>query len=144
MPSSIVALQSTATAVATILDASLALAALTGHASPQCQRLGFDLDDTLPTVLYQTTNAREVGGLLGSFLVDVELYALAATTIAASELLAAARDALTPVAFAGAGLDAIPETGAPANSEPLDPEDVPFPEAVGVATTLTLAVYLPS
>ena len=116
MPSSIVALQSTATAVASVLDASLALAALTGHASPQCQRLGFDLDETMPTVLYQTTNAREVGGLLGSFLVDVELYALAATTAAAAELLAAARDALTPVAFAGAGLDAIPETGAPANS----------------------------
>ena len=144
MPSSVVALQRVATAVAAILDASLALAAITGHGAPQCQRIGFDVDGALPTVLYQTTNARKAGGLLGSVLVDVELYALAATTADASTLLAEAVEALTPLAFAGEGLDATPDDGAAANSEPLDPEDVPFPEAVGVATTLTLAVYLPS
>ncbi len=151
MTSTITALQAVAVAVATILDASTALATVSGHAAPQCQRIGGDIGEVLPRVfdlqsgsLLQTLNAREAGGLLGSYLVDVELYALAATMPDASALLAAARDALTPLAFAAAGLDAVPEPGAPANSEPLDPEDVPFPEAEGVVTTLTLAVYLPS
>ncbi len=144
MTSSIVALQQTAIAVAAILDASLELAAITGHTTPQCLRLGFDVDAELPIVLFQTTNARRTGGLLGSYLVDVELYAIAADTQVATDLLAAASDVLTPVAFAGEGLDAVPDDSAASNSEPLDPEDVPFPEAVGVATTLTLAVFLPS
>jgi hypothetical protein len=144
MPSSIVALQQTAVAVATVLDASMAIAALTNHAAPQCVRLGGDIEAEVPLIVFQTQNAREAGGLLGAYLVDVELYAIAATMPEASALLAAARDACDPVAFADAGLDAIPEPGAPANSEPLDPEDVPFPEAVGVATTLTLAAFIPS
>ncbi len=144
MSSTITALQTVAVAVATILDASTALASVSGHAAPQCQRIGSAISEVLPQVLLQTLNAREAGGLLGSYLVDVELYALAPTMPDASALLAAARDALTPLAFAAAGLDAVPEPGAPANSEPLDPEDVPFPEAEGVVTTLTLAVYLPS
>ena len=144
MKSTITALQTVAVAVSTILDASTALASVSGHAAPQCQRIGGAISEVLPQVLLQSLNAREAGGLLGSYLVDVELYALAATMPDASALLAAARDALTPRAFAAAGLDAVPEPGAPANSEPLDPEDVPFPEAEGVVTTLTLAVYLPS
>lgn len=144
MTSSIVALQSVAVAVASVLDDNTLIAALTQHAGPQCQRLGSDLTDEIPTVLYQTANARRVGGLLGSFQVDVELYALAATTQDASDLLAAAVDALTPVALAAAGLDVIPEEFESSNSETLDEEEVPFPEAVGVATTLTFTVYLPS
>lgn len=142
MSTAIEALQVVAVAVATILDSSAAVATQTGHAAPQCYREGGVLPEALPVVVFQTLNAREAGGLLGSFLVDVVLYAIASSMPAASALLAVARDALTPLAFAAAGVDAVPETGARADSEPLDPEDIPFLEADGVTTTLTLAVFL--
>lgn len=142
MSSEVVVLQRVAEAVATILDASAAIAVLTGHAAPQCLRLGNDFDEqALPLLLFQTTNAKRIGGLLGSFRVDLELYAMAVSSPTASTLLATAYAALTPLAFAAVGVDAIP-AGVPTNADPLDPEDVPFPETFGVATTLTLDVFL--
>lgn len=140
--SAIRALQIVAVAVTSILDTSAAVAAQTGHGAPQCFREGASLPDQLPLVVFQTLNARESGGLLGTYLVDVVLYAIASTMPAAGDLLTVAREALTPLAFAAVGVDAVPETGGRADSEPLDPEDLPFLEADGVATTLTLAVYL--
>lgn len=135
-------LQRVAVAVAAILDGSTAIATLTGRAAPQCLRLGNDFDESaLPLLLFQTTNAQRIGGLLGSFRVDLELYAMANSSPTASTLLATACEVLTPVAFAAVGVDAIP-AGTPTNADPLDPEDVPFPEAFGVATTLTLHVFL--
>lgn len=136
------ALQAVAVAVASILDGSTAIATLTGHAAPQCLRLGSDFDEqALPLLLFQTTNAQPIGGLLGSFRVDVELYAMAVSSTTAATLLATACTVLDPLAFAGVGVDAVP-AGTPTNADPLDPEDVPFPETFGVASTLTLHVFL--
>lgn len=141
--SSIRALQATAVAVATILDASAAVATVTGHSAPQCVRLSSEIGrEYLPVLVFQTANARERGGLLGSYSVDVELYACASTMPDASDLLAAAIDALSAPAFAAKGLDAVPDGGGPSDAEPLDASDVPYPEAVGVATTLSLSVFI--
>jgi hypothetical protein len=141
--SSIRALQQTAIAVATILDGSATVASVSGHGGAQCVRVSAELgDEALPMLVFQTANARDRGGLLGSYLVDVELFAVASSMQDASDLLAAAVDALDALAFASAGLDAIPETGGPSDAEPLDADDVPYPEAVGVAATLPLAVFL--
>lgn len=143
--SSVRALQLSAIAVATILNGSSAIATVTGHPAPQCVRLSSEMgDESLPVLVFQTANARERGGLVGSYLVDVEVYAVAATMPGASDLLATAIDELTAIAFAGVGLDAVPDTTEPSDTEPLDPNDVPYPESQGVATTLTLAVFIPS
>lgn len=137
------ALQLTAIAVATVLDQSAGVAAASGHAAPQCVRDGSYVDEALPLLVFRTHNAREPGGLLGTYEVDVELVACADSTTNATALLAAAHDALTPLVFAGVGLDAVPESGSGANSDPVDPDDAPFPEAFCVADQLTLHVFLP-
>lgn len=142
---SIIALQTTAVAVATVLDDSMAIAMVTGHAAPQCERLGNPLPESIaaPLLVFQTANARRRGGLLGSFRVDVEVYAFALSMPEASTLLATAFDALSPLAFAAVGLDAVPAFDAPTSADPLEADDVPFPEAFGVATTVSLDVFIP-
>lgn len=142
---SVRALQAVAVAVATILDSSATVASLTGHDAPQCARVGTEHADTLrlPCVLYQTVNARPAGGLLGTYLVDVELYACAESTGDAAALLAGVVDALSAPAFAAAGLDAVPDLAGPGDAEPLEVDETPLAEAVGLASTLSLSVFLP-
>lgn len=140
--SSIVALNTVAVAVAAVLDGSMELTLLTGHPAPHCERLGNDLSGVVPVVLFQTANARARGGLLGSYSVEVELYAIAATAPEASTLLATAYDALSPTAFAGVGLDAVPSALTAVSSDPLEKEELPYPETFGFATTLSLDVFI--
>jgi hypothetical protein len=137
------ALQTSAVAVAAVLNGSPAVATATGHAAPQCIRLGSQMGtETVPVIVFDVTNARERGGLSGSFLVDVELYAVAPTMPAATALLTVVEDALTALAFAAVGLDAVPDRSGGADADPLDKHDIPYSECHGVATTFTLAIYL--
>lgn len=136
-------LQAVANTVAPVLDADAGIAALTGHASPQCARLGSALDGiALPFLLYQTGPARSIGGLAGTYRCSLELFALAESPTEASDLLAAAQDALTPLTFAAHGLDAIPDDFEPADTEPLDDVDERFAAAFGVACSLSLRVFV--